>query len=139
MKKTVILSIIVLATLIFNACRVAPANSQLDAQWQLMAVDIPGQTTIVPTNPRVYYSFYRHTATLTTSSGQSINANLSYVENQSLTLQFNGLTADDIKPWYIETDTENNPKVEFSVIKIDGKQLVLKDNTNLTQYIFRKY
>lgn len=145
MKKTIFLLTIALTALIFNSCRVAPTDSQLDAQWQLMVVETPDTTITpgnpdIPSNPRVYYSFYRHTATLTTSHGQAINANLEYVEKQSLKLDFAGLTWEDLAPWFIEGDAQQtHPSVTFSVEKIDGKQLVLFDDLTQTQYTFRKY
>lgn len=144
MKKNINTLLIILATFLacsLNSCRVAPTNSDLDAQWQLMTIET-GSQTIVVDNPRVYYSFYRHTATLTSSSF-STNANLSY-DGSTLKLEFPGqnwasLAKLHLTPPAQGAEQASYPVVTFNVVKLTGKQLILSLADDNKTYTFRKY
>lgn len=152
MNKTLKLLPLLVAAIIsaaFNSCRVAPTDPDLDAQWQLMTVETAAETLVID-NPRIYYSFYRHTAMLTTTAGNNITANLSY-NGKTLKLEFPGHTWNDLKRLHIEQSADNNqtesskvsatdyPVVIFDVVKLNGKQLVLLIPDQAKTYTFRKY
>ncbi len=131
-------------TLSLHSCRVAPTDPDLDAQWQLMTVESESGT-VIPDNPRVYYNFYRHTALLTTSGNYHVTANLTY-DGQTLKLEFPGQTWSNLNQLYIEQPSGNEtdlqpddyPVIVFTVVKLNGKQLILSLPDNKT-YTFRKY
>lgn len=145
--KLIPLLVAAIISVAFNSCRVAPTDVDLDAQWQLMTVETATET-LVPDNPRVYYSFYRHTAMLATSSGHRIPANLTY-DGKTLKLEFPGHTWNNLKSLYLlpPADLTTNsgqvttdyPIVVFTVVKLNGKQLVLTLPDENKTYTFRKF
>lgn len=136
--KKFLFALLITITATLGACRVVPDNDGLDAQWQLMNIEQPGVPTITQTSPRLYFSFYRHTANLTGSG--VITANITY-SHPELTMEFPGVEWRKLSNYHLsEADgnaTAPYPVVTFKVIKLTGKTLVLAigDKT----YTFRKF
>lgn len=124
------------------SCRVAPSNGDFDAQWQLMTIEYPDGTTEVPAT-RTYYSFYRHTANIALYGGSMLIANMTYVEDQSVTLVFPQYTPEQLKPFSlpVPSDAVDGVKgvtVTFTINHLSSSKLVMTA-ANGAVYSLRKY
>lgn len=116
---------------VFAGCRKAPINGKLDGQWQIMHIENTEDGTNVTSKYRSYIDINLHVVNLhnVTSDekgGILIGGNLRYDKGASkLTLDFPYNTEGEnltlLQQWGIYT----NP-VTFDIVKLDGKQLILK-------------
>lgn len=88
------------AALMFGvaSCNKRPINGPLDGQWQLMTADYPDGEQVVP-DRGLYYCFFLHTASLRGAGG--FTANMVYVKDSSITLEFPYTESSKLKPYKI--------------------------------------
>lgn len=132
-----------------SSCRKAPINGALDGQWQLMTVDRADGTQIVPEH-RVYYCFYLHTSNLMSPNVDKATANMTYVKDKELTLEFPYETSERLEWFYIDPDDcvslpdiSENPDatgvtIRFDIKKLDSSSLVMESVAG-TVFTFRRY
>ncbi|MCM1029339.1 MAG: lipocalin-like domain-containing protein [Pseudoflavonifractor sp.] len=128
MRHLLYIALALAATAIGAGCTQMPMDGHLDGRWQLMSVDYPSGHTLCP--DRCYYSFYRHTAALT-SYGETNNTGNLRVWGDSLSIDF---PWDYIwlGPWGMDVHTPYLAK--FKVITLTRKDLVMlwRDSVTLT-------
>lgn len=139
MKKTsyifLFLTTIVISMLAAG-CRKAPINGKLDAQWQIMNIEHISDGHNEKPRLRTYIDINLHVVNLrnvTTDEkgGAVIAGNMIYdKDNSKLTLDFpyntEGEKLTQLQSWGIYT----NP-ITFDIIKLDGKQLILKSEATV--------
>ncbi len=123
----------VAAMLSLSSCRKAPINGKLDAQWQIMKIEHLGEDTEWIPTQRSYIDINLHVVNLRNvtqdeQGGAVIAGNLNYDKNgATVTMDFpyntEGEKLQALQSWGIYS----NPVV-FHIVKLDGKQLILKSS-----------
>ncbi|MCM1483830.1 MAG: lipocalin-like domain-containing protein [Muribaculaceae bacterium] len=147
LTQTIILTILCLVAA--TSCTKRPINGDLDGQWQLMSVERTDGTTTVP-DPRVYYCFFLHTAQFTCPVIKAETANMSYIKDSSITLDFPYSTPESLAPWGITAadctsvpDTSTDPYatgvvIQFSIRELTSKALIMS-TTSGAIFTLRKF
>lgn len=129
------IAVVVFATMT-GSCRKAPINGKLDGLWQIMKIEYLADGTDVTSQRRSYISINLHVVQLTDvteteDSGASISGNLNYDESAGiLTMNFPYNTSESSLPQLQSWGIYTNP-VTFSIVKLDGRQLILKSTDTL--------
>lgn len=129
----VCLAIIILAA---GGCRKMPINGKLDGQWQIMKIENLQDGSDVTSVYRSYIDISLHVVNLRNvsldeSAGSVISGNMKYDKGgNTLYMDFpyntEGSKLDQLQLWGIYS----NP-VTFDIVKLDGKQLILKSPETL--------
>ena len=134
--------IAVLLMTAFGSCRKAPINGKLDGQWQIKSVEWLEDGSDISPLLRSYIDINLHVmqlrnVSMSESAGSVYSGNMVYDKSAStITVHFpynlEGTPLLALQAWGIYT----NP-VTFEIIKLDGKQLILK--TPQTLVTCRRY
>lgn len=117
------------------SCRKTPINGKLDAQWQIMKIEYLEDAEEWTPEQRRYIDINLHVVNLRSvseneSSGAVIAGNLNYDKGTStVTMDFPYNTGNSVfalQSWGIYS----NP-VFFHIIKLDGKELILKSSETI--------
>ena len=135
-------ALVVLMLTAFGSCRKAPINGKIDGQWQIMSVEWLEDGRDLTPLLRSYIDINLHVMQLRNVAqaeyaGSLYSGNMVYDKTAStITVDFpynlEGTALLALQPWGIYT----NP-VTFEIIKLDGKQLILK--TPQTLVTCRRY
>lgn len=140
-KFTLLVTIILCASL--QSCRVASQNGSFDAQWRLDEIVYPDGTSQKVGD--IYYSFWRHTCTLSNAQGETTNGNIVYVEDQSVTMELPLIQSDELAYWHLPVDAEpvasgKSFTVKFEIEKLNSTKLVMRSTTpGKGAYYFTKF
>lgn len=114
-----------LTTLILSSCQKSPINGDLDGQWQVMDISPEPAITEPDYDTRMYYCFSLHVCQLTIPGLVWISGNIQY-DYPYLSIHFpKQLTSQEVAILH-QYGINSNP-VEFTIDKLDGKSLVLRD------------
>lgn len=141
MKQKIILIFLTLLTLCtLDSCRKRPINDGLDAQWQITHILYADGSEFVPSSPRRYICFYRHTLQLSDNGPLRITGNFVYDrENQTISIEmplgwdnqfpaygFDSPEDKDATPYTIKLHVENLSSNHLTYVTLYGTVITLR-------------
>lgn len=130
MKFLIVSFLAALMLLLPAACRKAPINGDLDAQWQIMSVQYADGTSAAP-DGSLYICISLHTLQL---RGVGVHtANMAYDDKAgTISLDFPISKAEDLRPWGFDA-TQTSAKI----LRLNRKELVLL--TDIAEITCRRF
>lgn len=118
------------------SCRKAPINGKLDAQWQIMKIEHIEEGIEWTPERRTYIDINLHVVNLRNvtqneNPGAVIAGNLNYDKDAAtVTMDFPYNTEDEKLQMLQSWGIYSNPVI-FHIVKLDGKQLILKSSESI--------
>lgn len=112
-----------------QSCRVTSNHGDLDAQWQVMSIELADGTTRQP--DRLYYAFFRSVVNLRGAGLPMQAGNVSF-DGDKLMLSMPYSTTDDLLPWGM-----NATETTFQVRQLTKRKMTLVSDYAVIE--FRKF
>lgn len=124
-----IIFVLAILSIISQSCRVTSNHGDLDAQWQVMSIELTDGTTRHP--DRLYYAFFRSVVNLRGIGMSTQSGNVSF-DGDKLMLSMPYSTTDDLLPWGM-----NATETTFQVKQLTKRKMTLVSDYAVIE--FRKF
>ncbi len=124
-----IILVLLILSILGQSCRVTSNHGDLDAQWQVMSIELNDGTV---TNPnQLYYAFFRSVVNLR-GNGLATQAGNVALEGDKLMLSMPYSTTEDLLPWGM-----NATETTFQVKQLTKRKMTLVSDYAVIE--FRKF
>lgn len=127
--KYILLLLSISVLLSVTGCRKVSHNGKIDGHWQIMTIEDTSTGNVIEPDPREYISINLHIMQLT-GAGR-LTANMTYdKDGAKITCDFPYVKQPDVERVMGVYGFFSNP-VSMDVVKVDGKQLILRTDRTL--------
>ena len=135
-KKFHIILSILFATLFLVGCQKAPINGDLDGRWQIVTIEKDKESIDVK-DEQLYYNFYLHVCNLSFYGGVLTEGNFIYKDSK-IYMEFPYINTQEGRAELESYGIYSNP-VEFEIVKLDRKTLIIKEEDDNLVITLRKF